>query len=519
MDPLLLLGDLQVDPATTRALIPGRQVFWNAVFEMADSNDLKSPDSLAAAADGPVDVSWVLARVFDAGPTLSKLRADQVNFAQRAFAGATPEATTDMAVAIAALDRYPALIRALERLDIHAPPLYRQAISRAMSLDAIRDTGDRTRALAQFQGALTLLIRAIGAGSLPSQDAPALVASLAAVPISDAGRYEGKLAEWIDTQLARGTPGGDPEAALLGTLAGPVAPLTEVDWEGTRYRIDVSGAESRRIAQTRGETPPLFLAGASTLRSVIQGLTQAGSDGSLNALQRATDALTRLANDCGWDGDPRDRPAPYRDAVAAVRSAARRATPPAMAAATQALAVLSDELTARGLTELAYAVALRTPEGSAVTSALLAERHDFGVNRADGSRTPVPWRSAAQANGLGGNWNLEGSLLDLDLALAQRSLVRVSWKPLAQPPSITAADRQALSEVPVLMVPAALTDPSRDLIVGALRDGRALLDRSVGRRHCGPYRVLGAARRYQACLAAVGGGTRSRSPCLHAHHI
>ena len=149
-----------------------------------------------------------------------------------------------------------------------------------------------------------------------------------------------------------------------------------------------------------------------------------------------------------------------------------------MAAATQVLAVLSDELTARGLTELAYAVALRTPEGSAVTSALLAERHDFGVNRADGSRTPVPWRSAAQANGLGGNWNLEGSLLDLDLALAQRSLVRRSWKPLAQPPSITAADRQALSEVPVLMVRAALTDPSRDLIVGALRDGRALLDRS-----------------------------------------
>ncbi len=92
---------------------------------------------------------------------------------------------------------------------------------------------------------------------------------------------------------------------------------------------------------------------------------------------------------------------------------------------------------------------------------------------------PVPWRDASQSNGLGGNWNLEGSLLDLDIALAQRSLVRVSWKPLSQPPSITTADRQALSEVPALMSATALTDSSRDIITAALRDGRALLDRST----------------------------------------
>ena len=166
MDPLLLLGDLQVDPATTRALMPGGQVFWNAVFEMADSNELKPPASLAAAADGPVDVPWVLRACFEGGPRCRSGGPTRSASRSAPSAGATPQATTDMAVAVAALDRYPALIHALERLDIHDPRVYRQTIARAMSLDAIRDTGDRTRALAQFQGALTLLIRAIAAGSL-----------------------------------------------------------------------------------------------------------------------------------------------------------------------------------------------------------------------------------------------------------------------------------------------------------------------------------------------------------------
>ena len=478
LDPLLLLADLQIDETGHRALIPGGSTFWTAVFEMAASNDLKPPKSVGAATDGPVDVAWLLARVFEAGPTESKLRADQVNFAQRAFGTLAPQDAADVAVTVAALDRYPALIRALERLDIHEPAIYRQAIVRAAALDAIRDATVRTRAIAQFQGALALLLRTVAVGSVASHDASALVTSLIGVPTSDAGRYDGKLTQWIATRLAGTTQDNDAEGALLSALAGPARPVAEVEWEGTRYRIDVSGAEARRIAQTRGETPPPFLASATMLLDLAGRLSQTGSAGS-GLLPRATDVLKQIADECGWEGESGGRPAAYQDAVAAARDAVRRTSPATMTTAAQAFGVLADDLTARGVTELAYAIALRTADGGAVTSALLAQRHDFGANRADGARTPVPWRSASQSNGLGGNWNLEGSLLDLDIALAQRSLVRVSWKPLAQPPSITAADRQALSEVPVLMPAVGLTDSSRDIITAALRDGRMVLDRST----------------------------------------
>ncbi len=265
LDPLLLLADLQIEESGRRALIPGGSAFWTAVFEMAGSNDLRPPASVATATDGAVDVSWLLARVFEAGPTESKLRADQVNFAQRAFRSVAASEAADVAVAIAALDRYPALIRTLERLDIHDPGIYRQAIARAAALDAIRDATVRTRAIAQFQGALALLLRAVVVGSVARHDAPALVTSLVGLPTSDAGRYEGKLTQWISTRLAGTTQGDDAETALLSTLAGPAGPVAEVEWEGTRYRIDVSGAEARRIAQTRGETPPAFLASATML--------------------------------------------------------------------------------------------------------------------------------------------------------------------------------------------------------------------------------------------------------------
>jgi hypothetical protein len=475
LDPLLVLGELRVDESSHRALLPGGREFWKAVFDMADSNDLKPRESVSAA-DTPVDVTWLLARAFDAGPTGSKLRIDQVQLAQRVF-GAAPQHLPDAAVTIAALDRYPSLIRVLDRLGIRDPEVYRQVITRATSFDRISDATIRTRSIAQFQGVLALVLRSLTIGSLAHADVGALMTSLAAESTDTDGEYEGRLARWTVAHLAHGTTDADVEAVLLNTLAGPGAPVADVEWEGTRYHVDLSGAESRRIAEARGEAPPPYLNSALALLNEAEQLTQ--SSNATAAVQRTASAVTSVPDACGWAGGPQDRPAAYREAVETVLAASRRPARAALARAARSLRVLADELTARGVTELAYAVALRMPDGGAVTSAILAGRHDFGVTRADGARTPVPWRSASQSNGLGRDWNLEGAVLDLDIAAAQRSLVRVSWKPLAQAPSITAADRQALSEVPVLMPVASLTDASRDTLTAALREGRARLARSV----------------------------------------
>ena len=328
MDPLLLLGDLQVDPATGRALLPGGQVFWNAVFEMADSNELKPPASLDAAADGTVDVPWLLARVsrrrphaLEAAGRPGRLRAARLRGSDSSgndrcggrgrrpgsLSGVDPRARAPRHSRPARLSAGHCACHVARRHPRHGRP-HTCACAVPGRVDAAYPSHCRGQS---FESRGSGARHIIGGG-----------ADIRCGPVRT-----GKLAEWIDTQLARATPGGDVEAALLGTLAGPVGPLTEVDWEGTRYRIDVSGAESRRMAQTRGEAPPSFLASASAIRDAIQAIAHAGSGGSGNALQRANDALTRIATDCGWDGDPRDRPAPYRDAFAAVRSASRHAMP------------------------------------------------------------------------------------------------------------------------------------------------------------------------------------------------
>jgi hypothetical protein len=100
-----------------------------------------------------------------------------------------------------------------------------------------------------------------------------------------------------------------------------------------------------------------------------------------------------------------------------------------------------------------------------------------------------------------------GSLLGLDAALADFSLVPLSLKQPPRRPSISDSDRRAFIEAVALIEPATLTDADRDLITSAIGRGRSALERV--RTAGDAYDIAG-----RAGLAAA---RRSVLPWIAAH--
>ena len=201
-----------------------------------------------------------------------------VLFASRLLRTA-PARIRDAVDALVAVTAYPALALTIERAGVTDITVFAAAARRAATLSAIADDDRAFRALAQFQGALALIARAASRGSVPAARVSELVSSLAAVPLSRNGDYEGRVACWLDAwmqsapQPSRPSPShaaapgeesaaeildsaaGQTERDVLGLLAGPTpAPPRMIEWEGTRYRVDLARAE-RFVSPDCSETP------------------------------------------------------------------------------------------------------------------------------------------------------------------------------------------------------------------------------------------------------------------------
>jgi hypothetical protein len=139
-----------------------------------------------------------------------------------------------------------------------------------------------------------------------------------------------------------------------------------------------------------------------------------------------------------------------------------------------ALRLLADDLLARGLMQLAYAAALGQREGVSISAADAAGRHDFGL-RGNLGRT-APWRLPLPGADINQRWRVSGSLLGLDVGLADFLLVRLSSRPPVRRPSLNEFDRRAFIEAVAMVEPATLIDADRDTIVAAIQRGRARLE-------------------------------------------
>jgi hypothetical protein len=269
---------------------------------------------------------------------------------------------------------------------------------------------------------------------------------------------------------------GPIEGAAIRLLAGPAArePRLLV-WEGTRYRLDLRQAEAMRIVKTLGDAPRPDLSSAEAAVSAADALSESGV--TRETLRQLAQGMAKVALD-----DPENEGAPgarglrlrHGGVVADLQRAAAAGDVRDAARLAPALRLLADQLFARGLLELAYGVALGQRDGISIVAADAASRHDFGVRM--GLSTLSPWRLPMEGIDAGQRWHVSGSLLNLDLALAKFSLVRLSLKPPVRPPTLGDADRRTFLESMALIEPLSLTDADRDAITAAIRRGRTTLE-------------------------------------------
>jgi hypothetical protein len=482
LDPALLIADLSADHRG-RPLLPGDRGFWTMVFAETDSS--RAGDRLSDYAGGrPVDLSWLCEQVFKSKPPEQRRRYQLVQFASRIVGRVTPETTRDAIDAIRAAGDYPALVAILERARLTDIAVFARAVRRAARLTTIEQSARAVRALAQFQGILALVTRATLRGSLRAESLPEIVVSLAAVDVSERGEYEGRLVRWLDAHLTRAAwnpaailedesasdkdENGSIDGDLLRMVAGPTAVEPRfVDWEGTRYRLDLTAAEATRLARLLGDRRRPYFSSARALVAIADTLEARGLTGDgLSQQGRIFDQVTHAG---AWE-EARD----YRDVASALGRAAREGNVRAAAGLAPALRTLADDLLARGLVELTYAAALGEPDGVSVAASEAAARHDFGVQ--SGGVRRAAWLHPLAGADAGKGWRITGSILGLDVRLAEFSLKRLSVKPPSRKPTLNTEDRHVFVGAVALVSPMALSDGDRDTIVAAIRTGRERLD-------------------------------------------
>jgi hypothetical protein len=486
LDPALLVSDLATDPEGTPA-VPGTMAFWTVVF----GDDGPSRDRGEVADGPPADFTWLCEQIFTGGQAVVRGPYQQVLFASRRVGRLTRDTWRDAVVATRAAVQFPALIGALERARITSISGYAGAARRAAAISEIGDKRRAVVALTQFQGALSIAVRALARGGIDEPRAAELIAGLAAIDLDDRGDYGGRIVEWLTAAAPAGRDPGDgaptnggAETAghglddrVLALLAGTRAPRGEtVEWEGTRYRVDPAGAETGRLRSLLGDAVPPYLATAESLVAAAvaledKGLTRAALTTHGEAVEAAIGAIS-------GDGDVRHRirdlDARGREAMTAVARAARSGDTKSAARLAPPLRLLADVLAARGLMELAYAAALGQAENAAIPAGDAASRHDFGFDM-PGFGRPGAWRRPAAGADRARDWHVTGALLGLDVVLAPLALTRVSTRPPATRPTLNDEDRRVMTETVVLMEAPRLSAADHRTVLAAIRRGRARL--------------------------------------------
>ncbi len=495
-DPALLMSEL--NPAGDgRLTIPGTRGFWTAVFAEARRVTGKSATTEVTSItwDQPPDFPWLCEQVFRGELPEHRRHFMMVMFASRHAAEITKESAKDAAEAIRAVRAYPALVATLERAGVADLAVFAAAARRAAALTAIEDDDRAYRGLAQYQGALAMIARAQTRSSITAETATKLVSSLAAIPMNDRGDYAGRvvvwLAEWLSPEHSRKPRTSGPaadgsiedvlesagsaiEEDALRVLSGPpaLAPRT-LDWEGIRYRVDFAHAEAARLTRSQGQSPRPYLSAACTVLSVADTLARGGLTREI--VRQQEQALSRVSQPESSDGNEQSGaavPASYRDAFNALHRAARAGDVSAAAKLAPGLRIVADDLLARGLMEWAYAAALGPRDGISILAADAAARHDFGLRPASSNRAAL-WQLPTEGTDTGQRWRVFGSLLGLDVTLANFSLVRLSTRLPPARPTLGDLDRRVFIDAVGLVESHALSDSDRDAIAAAIRAGRA----------------------------------------------
>jgi hypothetical protein len=494
-DPVHLLAVTSVLPSGEPSN-PGGRRFWSAVLAAPDVPSDPGAMIGAGAPDAGIDAVWLVQQLCVPDPVRRQQLFRVWLFGQRVFAGVSPAALPQALVALRGAARFPTLLLTLERMGVSDPAVCASAVRHAQLLSDIGDRETATRSLSQFQGALAVLDRISVSRALSPDVVTRLVGSLAAVPPSSSGDYQGGIARWFEAQLlpalpqlpgARAAAAGtvvSAEATLLAAMAGvgvgPASP--DVEWEGLPYRVDVGASEFARLVAVRekqgGHSLDAVLALCRETRRLRSAVTSPSDvPARVDALTAAIEALVQVPRSLF---DEPDRHADLRkladEAADDLRKIRTAKDLPKIDRIAGPLDRAGDALLARVLASLAYAAPLGDPAGPELLAGDPAARHDFGLDeRTRDARTVNPWRVPKSAVGVAGGWRVSGAMLGLDVGLAALALRRLEADGLPPPPGGNDIDRATLAAAVSLHNRCAATDVGRDTLTDAIRRGRARL--------------------------------------------
>jgi hypothetical protein len=455
-------------------LAPADAAFWVSV--LASSRGGRTIENLASR-DG-VTAAAIVGQLASQPLSSRRQYLDAALFAQRLAAAQRadrPAAPDAMASAVAAFINRPALMVSLERLGFTDPADYAQAASSTNSLNQ-GDARHAAVALAQFQGALALVVRLHDVGAV----GPAVAQDLARALIAGAGG-DSSVATWLETRLLPALPtaaGGATESAearLLDALAGVIAnrPRPVVQWEDQTYRVDVAAGERVRLRRIREKQADVTLDDVIDFHRAWSRLLAATSpDDARKAAEQVRQSLPKsdlLNGNVSLFGN--SLPQMRESIVSAVGTVAPRRFDGFRSEATQRFQEATDVLLADVLASLAYALATGDPETAALLAGNPARFHDFAFAMPSSVGW---WRAAEEApKGRGGEQVMvRGSLFVLYAALGRDWARPISFDMPEIGRRMPPEDVRGLGEAVVALNPYRLADADRDILVAGLRCGR-----------------------------------------------
>ena len=452
-----------------------------------DGIDIPSPDNRdmrEVDPDATIDAAWLADRIAGLLPYERRAVIERVAFGQRVFRAAPRDGLQDVYVALRAYGRFPAAMLALERIGVRAPGVYARVARHAFAIERIDNRASAVPLLAQFQGALAILVRLARTGAVATTDLESLADALAAIPLTDQ-RYDGAVAAWVGTRLLPAlppVPEASSDARLLSALADrPSAAQATFEWEGSRVALDVTGTSRRGLAAIRGKQGGNPLDVVLTLAAHADALAR--DTLTLDQVRTVTAALktgtAKLQPARPWPDTPEELPDTKKILDRVVRDLTRITKPQDTGRARQAserLHELADYLLGEILVAHAYASALGDPATLPGASTDPSHRHAFlvagaGESEEDARRGAwAPSRSGVPA--VPGS-AASGSLIGLDLTLSKRLLRRLATDRVPEEPRINGNDASEFIATVALLNPRDLSDAGQAVIHEALGRGRA----------------------------------------------
>jgi hypothetical protein len=457
--------------------------WWPSLFERITDGTAwpdKPERTLRALKDRRADALWLTTWLFST-PEEAEQRFLVVRFAQRQFLKQPKAVAPAMEIALRSVRDLPVLPLALERMGFTDPTVYQMTALAARAVEGGGSERDMVD-LQRWQAALALFEQIQRRHRGPDPVRLKTLTALAQVALLPRDRRSGAIGGWVTDVLLPAYVPADTDRAERDRVT--IEAFTAVSsnappaftWEGLEYGFDPSATLARGVSAILNAARVPRLSDVAALHGArrrieagvktVEELKTIVAD--LTAIKAAVSALPTM------DDRPPSIVADFDDLVRTLERLTTR--PRDVGRAGRELGTLRraiDEVTDAAVMATAYALA-SVPTGEAPQLfATRWTRHVVASQVDSGSRALVAWQTARSEPWPSGGTILRGSLIGLDLAVAESLLRRVGLPVASAPAIVSDPERAAILRRLVAHTTGQTDQAAFDAVVRGVAAGRA----------------------------------------------